>query len=37
MPEVDPPDGPSALDVRSRPRAEPPAFTGRLTMQHRFG
>ncbi len=36
MPVVDPPEARRPID-REFPRAEPPAFTGRLSMQHRFG
>ena len=36
MPEVDPPAGRASL-TPDFPRDQPPAFTGKLTMQHRFG
>jgi len=36
MPEVDPPDARRPIESEF-PRDNPPAFTGRLSMQHRFG
>ena len=37
MPQVKPPEGRSALDSGPDRGTEPPAFTGRLSMQHRLG